>query len=208
MTPSIMIAIRTVRMIRKFKNVLQVHRCSWWLSLQQISYIFGNIRTIQLNGGDSRYHDHHQDSQDDPEDQECPPGTRMFLMTLFARNTHVSYIFGNIRSNPDWWWWLQVSSWLSGRSGRSGRSLTSSKYKDVINNFICEKYPCIIYFWKPQIKSKLMVVTPGILINIRKIRNVLQVQRCSLWLFILSGSGQLKSGSGQVQVRSSQSSLA
>ena len=149
----IMITTRTFRIIRKIRNVLHVQGCSWWLYLQHIPiyYIFlGTSGQIQLNGGDTRYHDCQKDSQDDPEDQECPPGTRMFLMTI-------------------------LSSWLSGRSGRSGRSLTSSKYKDVINNFICEKYPCIIYFWKPQIKSKLMVVTPGILINIRKIRNVLQV---------------------------------
>ena len=57
----------------------------------------------------------------------------------------------------------------------------SSKYKDVLDGFICNIYPCIIYFWKPQDKSSLMVVTPGIMIAIRtvrmirKIRNVLQV---------------------------------
>ena len=59
---------------------------------------------IQLNGGDARYHDRHQDSQDDQEDQECPPSTRMFLMALFAKDTHVSYIFVNLRTNPVEWW--------------------------------------------------------------------------------------------------------
>ena len=78
---------------------------------------------IQLTGGDSRYHDHHQEDQDD---QECPPSTRMFLMTLFAIDTHVSYIFGNLRTNPVDRWWLQVSWSPSGRSGWSGMS---SKYQ-------------------------------------------------------------------------------
>ena len=52
---------------------------------------------IQLNDGDTRYHDHHQEDQDD---QEHPPSTRVFLMALFATDTHVSYIFGNFRTNP------------------------------------------------------------------------------------------------------------
>ena len=55
---------------------------------------------IQLNGGDTSYHDHHKDHQDDQEDQECSPSTSMFLMALFATDTHVSYIFGNLRTNP------------------------------------------------------------------------------------------------------------
>ena len=54
-----------------------------------VSYIFKTSVQIQLNGGDARYHDRHKDSQDDQEDQECPPTTRMFLMALFAPDTHV-----------------------------------------------------------------------------------------------------------------------
>ena len=45
---------------------------------------------IQLTGGDSRIHDHHQEDLDD---QECPPSTKMFLMTLFAIATHVLYMY-------------------------------------------------------------------------------------------------------------------
>ena len=107
-----MIDIRTVRMIRKIRNVLQVQGCSWWLYLQQIPMYHIFLETsgqIQLNGGDTRYLDCHQVSQDDQEDQECPPSTRMFLMAFFATNTHVSYIYGNLRSNPVDWWWHQVS---------------------------------------------------------------------------------------------------
>ena len=37
----------------------------------------------------------------------------------------------------------------------------SSKFKDVLDGFNCNKYPFIIYFWKPQSKSRLMMVTPG-----------------------------------------------
>ena len=37
---------------------------------------------IQLTGGDSRYHNHHQEDQDD---QECPPSSRRFLMAIGAR---------------------------------------------------------------------------------------------------------------------------
>ena len=36
---------------------------------------------IQLTGGDTKYHEHHQ------EDQEFPLSTRMFLMAFFATNT-------------------------------------------------------------------------------------------------------------------------
>ena len=102
------------------------------------------------------YKDNYQEYQEDQEDQEdpeCPPSTRMFLMTLSATNIHVSYIFGNLRTNPVEWWWHQVSWLPSGQSGWSGRSGMSSKYKDVLDGFICNKYPCIIYFWKPQVKS-------------------------------------------------------
>ena len=46
---------------------------------------------IQLIGGDSRYHDHHQEDQDD---QESPPSTRTFFMTLFDayHNNAVGYL--------------------------------------------------------------------------------------------------------------------
>ena len=58
-------------------------------------YIFlETLGQIQLTSGDSRYHDYHQEDQDD---EECPPSTMMFLMDLFATYTHVSYIFGILR---------------------------------------------------------------------------------------------------------------
>ena len=37
------------------------------------------------------------------------------------------------------------------------------------NGFDCNKYPHIIYFWKPQSKYRLLMVTPVILTVIRKI---------------------------------------
>ena len=52
---------------------------------------------IQLNGGDVSHHDNHQEDQ---EDQEYPPSTWMFLINT---NTHVSYIFRNLRTNLEWW---------------------------------------------------------------------------------------------------------
>ena len=54
-----------------------------------------------MNGGDTRYHDRHQDSQDDQEDQECPPSTRVFLITLFARNTHVSFFLDHHQEDQE-----------------------------------------------------------------------------------------------------------
>ena len=107
------------------QDVLQVQGCSWWLYLQQIPMYHIFLETsgqIQLNGGDTRYLDCHQVSQDDQEDQECPPSTRMFLMALFATNTHVSYIFGNLRTNPVKWWWHQIWSWLSGMSSKHSQT--------------------------------------------------------------------------------------
>jgi len=50
-----------------------------------------------LNGSDARHHDDHQ------EDQECPQGMGMFLMTFIVKNTHVSYILIILGSNVvDW----------------------------------------------------------------------------------------------------------
>ena len=46
------------------------------------------------------------------------------------------------------------------------------------------KTPCVLHFWKPWAKSSSMIMTPAIMIPIRKvrmIRNVLQVQRSSWW---------------------------
>ena len=53
---------------------------------------------IQISDGYSSHPDIHQEDQDD---QECPPSSRMFLMALIATNTHVSYIFENLRAIPD-----------------------------------------------------------------------------------------------------------
>ena len=56
---------------------------------------------IQLTGGNSRYHDHHQEDQECG--QECPPSMGMSLVALIATNTHVSYIFGILKQNVvDW----------------------------------------------------------------------------------------------------------
>ena len=47
---------------------------------------------------------------------------------------------------------------------------------------------CIIHFWKPWAKSSSMIMTPGIMIPIRKvrmIRNVLQIQRFLINVFLL-----------------------
>ena len=80
MTPSIMITIRKVRMIR---NVLQVQVGSWWLFFHlrpYVSYIFGKLCKIQFIGYNPSYHDHHQEGQDD---QECPPSIGRFLMPIF-----------------------------------------------------------------------------------------------------------------------------
>ena len=41
---------------------------------------------------------------------------------------------------------------------------------------------CVIYFWKPGVNSSLLVVTPDTMLTIRmirKLRNILQVNRCS-----------------------------
>ena len=60
-------------------------------TITHVSYIFGRL----LNGSDARHHDDHQ------EDQECPQGMGMFLMTFVVKNifTHVSYILIILGSN-------------------------------------------------------------------------------------------------------------
>ena len=49
---------------------------------------------MQFNGDDLNNHDHHQEGQDD---EEHPPSTGRFLMTIIPQIPHVSYIFGNLR---------------------------------------------------------------------------------------------------------------
>ena len=64
----------------------------------------------------------------------------------------------------------------------------SSKYGNVLDGFNCNKYPCIIYFWNPQVKCSLMVVMPDIMMTIRMnrmIRNVLQVWECPWWFLLI-----------------------
>ena len=66
--------------------------------MQHIIYFLETSEQILISDGDSSHLDIHQEDQDD---QECPPSMGMFLMDLIATNTHVSYIFGNLRANPD-----------------------------------------------------------------------------------------------------------
>ena len=61
---------------------------------------------IQFNGGDPKDYDHHQECQDD---QECPPSTGRFLMTISPPRPYVSYIFRNLGRNPVQWRWPQAS---------------------------------------------------------------------------------------------------
>ena len=53
-----------------------------------------------FNGDDPNHHDHHQEGQND---QEHPPSTGRFLMTISPQIPYVTYIFGNLRQNAVQW---------------------------------------------------------------------------------------------------------
>ena len=156
--------------IRSFRHLELNGRSSGYEFIRVWSELQKSGWTDRGGGGRSN-NDHHQGGQDDQEcppnmrmfyihqeDQECHPSTMMFLMTLFARITHVSYIFGNLRTIPNKWWWLQV---LRSPNGGSGRSGMSSKYKDVLNDFICYKYPYIFGNFKSVDPILLILLGAG-----------------------------------------------
>ena len=108
---------------------------------------------IQFNGGDPKYHDHHQECQDD---QECPPSTGRFLMTISPPRPHVSYIFGNLGQNPVQWRWPQASWSPSGMSRWSGMS---PKYMEDLYDYFSQR-PYVSYISRNLEKNPVQLRWP------------------------------------------------
>ena len=104
-TPVIMI---NIRMIRKLRNILQVQ--GWFLCITDpMCHIF--LETwgkLQYIGGDSRYHDHHQD------DQKHPPNTRVLVKTKNGQKSKV----------------VKNQKWSESKSGKKAKVVRKQKWSE------------------------------------------------------------------------------
>ena len=112
--------------------------------------------------------------------QNFPAHLEMLYSPQIHQKPKVLYIFGNLRQNPVQWRWLHPS-WSP--SGTLGGWRTSSKYREVPDNYFSHNTPSIIYFWKPQAKSSSMKMTPSIMITIINIR---ECKECRKSIYIVN----------------------